>query len=275
MAPVPYHFQYEHAPSSFPKTTECPVSISQDGEEPVYQVFREQLAESVYEFHAQAYLVVSSDIGSYSRSTKGRTASTLEMAIQFAAVEGRTNLRYHEVEMQTHPGFFHYPTFSPSTGRVIFAPVDPTCDRATDVLSRHVSASYRMIVSLAEELSRLRAALVIATAMPPPPQSSVPPPDAPPVPPPPGFEIPASSSPLPGTSSGCRRETHSEWASLLATPAAPMLRRRAPSKAGPSRQRRRVAFAPKIEVNIISSDSDSGSDDEESEVFQCSCHPHH
>ena len=55
------------------------------------------------------------------------TASTPEMAIQFVAVEALTDLRYHEVEMQTHPGFFHYPTLSPSIGRVIFAPVDPAC----------------------------------------------------------------------------------------------------------------------------------------------------
>ncbi|KAI5017530.1 hypothetical protein ZWY2020_042418 [Hordeum vulgare] len=176
----------------------------------------------MYEFHAQSYLVVSSDIGSYSRSTKGGTASTPEMAIQFVAVEALTNLRYHEVEMQTHPGFFHYPTFSPLTGRVIFAPVDSACDRATAVLSRYVSASYRTIVSLAKELSHLRAVLVIATTVPPPPQSSVPPSDAPSVPPPPRFEIPVSCSAPLGTSSGSSRETHSEWASLPATPAAPM-----------------------------------------------------
>ena len=88
MAPVPYHFQYEPAPSSFPALLRNVLFLLYPhGEKPVYQVFQEQLAESVYEFHAQAYLVVSSDIGSYSRSTKGGTASTPEIAIQFAPVE--------------------------------------------------------------------------------------------------------------------------------------------------------------------------------------------
>ncbi|KAI4989771.1 hypothetical protein ZWY2020_038134 [Hordeum vulgare] len=96
MAPVLYHFQYEPAPSSFPSLLRNVwFRLYPHGEEPVYQVFREQLAESLYEFNAQAYLVVSSDIGSYSRRTKGGTASTPEMAIQFATVEALTDLRYH------------------------------------------------------------------------------------------------------------------------------------------------------------------------------------
>ena len=87
MAPVPYHFPYEPTPSSFRSLLRNVwFRLYPHGEEPVYQVFRKQLAESVYEFHAQAYLVVSSDIGSYSRSTKGGMASTPEMEIQFAAV---------------------------------------------------------------------------------------------------------------------------------------------------------------------------------------------
>ena len=82
MAPVPYHFQYEPAPSAFPSLLRNVwFLLYPHGEEPVYQVFREKLAKFVYEFHAQAYMVVSSDIGTYSRSTKGGTASTLEMAI--------------------------------------------------------------------------------------------------------------------------------------------------------------------------------------------------
>ncbi|KAI5003651.1 hypothetical protein ZWY2020_030811, partial [Hordeum vulgare] len=82
-------------------------------EDPEYQVFRQQLAESVYEYHAEAFLAAISDIGSYSRSTKGGRASTPELAIHFAAVEALADLRFHEVEMQTQP------TLSPSIGRVI------------------------------------------------------------------------------------------------------------------------------------------------------------
>ncbi|KAI5021827.1 hypothetical protein ZWY2020_058557 [Hordeum vulgare] len=100
MALVPYHFQYEPAPSSFPGLPRNVwIRLYPHGEEPVYQVFREQLTESVYEFHAQIYLVVSSDIGTYSRSTKGEMTSTPEIAIQFAAMEALTDLRYHEVDM--------------------------------------------------------------------------------------------------------------------------------------------------------------------------------
>lgn len=79
MAPVPYHFQYDPAQSSFSALQRNVwFRLYPHGEEPVYQVFREQLAESVYEFQAQVYLVVSSDIGSYSRSTK---ASMLRLEV--------------------------------------------------------------------------------------------------------------------------------------------------------------------------------------------------
>ena len=192
-------------------------------------------------------------------------------------MEALTDLHFHEVEMQTHPGFFHYPTLSPATGRVIFAPVDLASDRATAVLSRYLNASYRTIISLAEELSRVQAALAAATSVPPPPQPIFPPIYPPPVPHPPRFEAPSSSIVLPGFSSGSRRETPAEWASLIATPAATMLRRRAPStpEGEPSQQRRRVSFDPEDEIHIVSFDSDSGLDDEESSVCQCSCHPRH
>ena len=183
-------------------------------------MFREKLVGSVYEYHAEAFLTASSDIGSYSHSSKGGTASTPELAIQFAAMEALTDLRFHEVEMQTHPGFFHYPTLSPTTGRVLFSPVDPASDRATGVLSRYLNASYRMITSLAEELTSAREALAAIAAA----QSPLPPTFSPVYTPPvPPSETPSSSFGPPGFSSGSRRETPAEWASLLATPAAPML----------------------------------------------------
>jgi len=165
MAPVPYHYNHEPAPYTFPVLLHSVwLRLYPNGEDPVYQVFREKLAGSVYEYHAEAFLTASSDIGSYSRSSKGGTASTSDLAIQFAAMEALTDLRFHEVEMQTHPGFFHYPTLSPATGRVLFAPVDPASDRAIGVLSRYLNASYRMITSLAEELTSAREALAAIAA---------------------------------------------------------------------------------------------------------------
>ena len=148
----------------------------------MYQVFREQLADSVFEYHTEAFLTASSEIGSYSCSSKGETASTPDLVIQFAAMEALTDLRFHEVEMQTHPGFFHYPTLSPMTGRVLFAPVDPLSDRVTGVLSCYLNASYRMITSLAEELSRVQEALAATITVPFSPQPTFPLMYPPPVP---------------------------------------------------------------------------------------------
>ena len=131
-----------------------------------------------------------------------------------------------------------------------------------------------MITSLAEELTSSREALAAVAAA-----HSPPPPPFSPIytPPIPSSDTPSSSFGPPGFSSGSRHETPSEWASLLATPAAPMLRRRAssPSEGEPSYQRLRVSFDPEAEVHIISSNSESKSDDEESSVYQCSCHRHH
>src|SRR3990170_8603859 len=262
MAPVPYHYHHEPAPFTFPVLLRSIwLRLYPNGEDPVYQVFQEQLAESVYEYHAVAYLTATSDIGSSSRSSKGGVASTPELAIQFAAMEAITDLRFHEAEMRTHPGFFHYPTLSPTTGRVLFPPIDPVCDHATGVLSRYLIASYRMIISLADELCRVQEALAAVTPAPPP---VVPPSYPPPVPPPHRLGTSSGTTMSPVLSSGSRLETPAEWASLLATPASPMLRRRASSSAEgePSQQRRRVSFNPV--THVISSDSDSGLDAEDS-----------
>jgi hypothetical protein len=237
MAPVPYHFSHEPAPHTFPALLRCVWHrLYPYGEEPVYQVYRDQLAESVYEYHAVAYLTATSDIGSSSRSSKGGVASTPELVIQFAAMEAITDLRYHEVQMQTHPGFFHYPTLSPTTGRVIFSPIDPVVDHAAGVLSQYIHASYRMIISLAEELNYVQEALAAVTPAPPPPPVS--PRYPPPIPPPHMFSVPSSSSGPSGLLSGSRCEPPAEWASLLATPASPMLRRHAssPIEGEPSQQ---------------------------------------
>src|SRR3990170_219503 len=242
MAPVPYPYHHEPAPHTFSALLHSIwLRLYPTGDDPVYQVFREQLGESVYEYHAVAYMTATSDIGSSSRSSKGGVASTPELAIQLAAMEAITDLRFHEAEMQTHPGFFHYPTLSPMTGRVLFPPIDPACDHATGVLSRYLIASYRMIISLAEELCRVQEALAAVTPAPPP---VIPPSYPPPVPPPHAFDTPSGFSGPSGLSSGSRLETPAEWASLLATPAPPMLRRHALSSAEgePSQQRRRISF---------------------------------
>src|SRR3989337_2029531 len=112
MAPVPYHFHHEPEPHTFSALLRSVwLQLCPNGDDPVYQVFREQLGESVYEYHAVAYLTATSDIGSSSRSSKGGVASTPELAIQFAAMEAITDLRFHEAEMQTHPGFSTIPPY--------------------------------------------------------------------------------------------------------------------------------------------------------------------
>src|SRR3989337_2975720 len=138
-----------------------------------------------------------------------RLVSTRKWAIQLAAMGAITDLRFHEVQMQTHPGFFHYPTLSPTTGRVIFSPIDPVVDRAAGVIAQYVNASYRMIIALSKELCRVQGALAVVTPAPPPPPA--PPVYPSPIPPPPMFSTPSSSGPS-GLSSGSRRETSPEWA---------------------------------------------------------------
>ena len=110
MAPVPYHYNHEPAPFSFPPLLRSVwLRLYPNGEDPVYQVYREQIADTVYEYYAEAFLFASSEVGSYSRSSKGGTASTPNQAIQFAALEALTDLRYPEVDMQMTPRFLLLP----------------------------------------------------------------------------------------------------------------------------------------------------------------------
>ena len=154
MAPVSYHYNRELESFTFPPLLRSVWRrLHPNGEDPVYQVYREHLVGSMYAYRAEAFMTTRSAIGSYSRSSRGGTASTPDQAIQYAAMEALTDLRHQEVEMQTHPGFFFYPTLSPSAERVQFAPDDPTSDRAADHLSRYITAAYLMILSLSEELA--------------------------------------------------------------------------------------------------------------------------
>ena len=111
MAPVLYHYNHEPAPFTFPVLL-CSIwlRLYPNGEDPVYQVFREKLAGSVFEYHAEAFLTTTSDIGSYSRSSKGETAPTPELAIQFVrwrllltCASTRSRCRLIQVSFTTPP----------------------------------------------------------------------------------------------------------------------------------------------------------------------------
>ena len=80
---------------------------------------REHLAGALYEYYSEVTLHHSSPSGAYTRSTKGGLASTPSQAVQFAAIEALVDLRYNEVRMQTHPGFYFY-LFMHENGRIRF-----------------------------------------------------------------------------------------------------------------------------------------------------------
>ena len=124
-----------------------------------------------------------------------------------------------------------------------------------------VTASYLLIHELARELNRAHSALAATRSYPTPPSMGFTP-----------YIVPSSSSLVspvtPPSSSGTStvnpHSAHAEWASLLATPAAPMIPSHpAPTPEGePSRQRRRVTFNTEVSVSVVSSGSgsDSGQD---------------
>ena len=78
------------------------------GDDPVDRVYREHLADLVYEYHTVVTLRTSSDSRSYTRTSRSGYASTTSQAVQFAAFEVLVELRYNEVRMQNHPGFYYY-----------------------------------------------------------------------------------------------------------------------------------------------------------------------
>ena len=117
-----------------------------------------------------------------------------------------------------------------------------------------------MIHELARELTRARTALAAALVTT---RSATTPSSL-------GFTpyVPASSSsPIspvtPPSSSGTVTASPlsapAEWVSLLATPAAPMIRPPPAPEGEPSRQRRRVTFNPEVSVNHVSSGSETAS----------------
>ena len=83
----------------------------------VYRVYRERLADSIYEYHAVVTLRCSLTSGSYTRSSRSGFTSTPAQAVQFAVFEILVELHYNEIQMQTHPGFYYYPSLR-DDGRV-------------------------------------------------------------------------------------------------------------------------------------------------------------
>ena len=94
------------------------------GDDPVYRVYREHLADSVYEYHALVTLCTISSSNTYIRTFRSGFASTASQAVQFAAFEVLVELHYNEVRMQNHPGFYYYPSLH-DNGRVRFPIIDP------------------------------------------------------------------------------------------------------------------------------------------------------
>ena len=116
MAPVPYPYQLQLMPYSSPHLLRNMWRrLYPLGDDPVYRVYREHLADSVYEYHTVVTLRTSSDSVSYTRTSRSGYASTASQAVQFAAFEVLVELCYTEVQMQHHPGFYYYPSLQTIT----------------------------------------------------------------------------------------------------------------------------------------------------------------
>ena len=110
MAPVPYPCQLQLMPYTSPHLLHNVWRrLYPLGDDPVYRVYRECLADSVYEYHAVVPLRTSFDSSTYTRTSRSGYASTTSQAVQFAAFEVLVELRYNKVRMQNHPGFTNIP----------------------------------------------------------------------------------------------------------------------------------------------------------------------
>ena len=120
MAPVLYPCQLQLMPYTSPHLLRNVWhQLNPLVDDQVYRVYRERLADSVYEYHEVVTLHTSSDSGSYTRTSRSGYASTACQAVQFAAFEVLVELRYNEIRMQNHPGFFYFPSLH-DNGRVCF-----------------------------------------------------------------------------------------------------------------------------------------------------------
>src|SRR3954469_11842125 len=98
MAPVPYPFEYEPSPRGFLLLLRRVwLRLYPQGEDPVFQVYREKLADFVHEYRAEVFMFTSSMVGSLTRSAKGGHASTPEQAIFYASMAALVDLRHQEV----------------------------------------------------------------------------------------------------------------------------------------------------------------------------------
>lgn len=263
MAPVPYPCQLQLMPfTSLHLLSNVWLRLYPLGDDLVYHVYWQRLADPVYEYHVVVTLRTSSDSSTYTCTSRSGYASAASQAVHFAAFEVLVELRYNEVRMQNHPGFYYYPSLH-DHGRVRFPIIDPEADSVASHLACYITASYLMIHELARELTRARTALASALVST---RSATTPSSL-------GFNpyIPASSSSpvspvTPLSSSGAATmsplSTPVEWVSLLTTPAALMLHPTPAPKGEPSRQRRHVTFNSEVSVNLVSSGSEctSGED---------------
>ena len=77
MAPVSYPCQLQLMPFTSPHVLRSVWHrLYPLGDDPVYRVYREHLADSVYEYHAVVTLRTSSDSSTYTRTSRSGYAST-------------------------------------------------------------------------------------------------------------------------------------------------------------------------------------------------------
>ena len=145
MAPVSYPCQLEVLPDTLPHLVRNVWRrLYPLGDDPMYRVYRERLVDSVYEYHAVITLCTSSSSGSYTHTSRSGFASTASQAVQFAAFEVLVELRYKEVQMQTHPGFHYYPSVH-DNGRVHFPIINLESDSTASHFSCYITARYLLI----------------------------------------------------------------------------------------------------------------------------------
>ena len=82
MGPVPYLCQLQPMPYTLPHLLHNVWRwLYPLGDDPVYRVYRERLADSVYEYHAVVTLRTSSDSSTYTRTSQSGYASTASQAV--------------------------------------------------------------------------------------------------------------------------------------------------------------------------------------------------
>jgi len=149
MALVPYACQLELSQCTSPHLLRSVWHrLYPQGDDPVYRVYWERLADSVYEYHTVVTLRCSSASSSYNHSFRSGFASTPAEAVQLVVFEILVELRYNEIQMVTRPGFYYYPSLHDDC-RVLFPIIDPAAESLASHLSGYITASYLRIQELA------------------------------------------------------------------------------------------------------------------------------